>query len=66
VKQMKKLPLKEGMVQVHREWMMLMTRPWVEALILKDPEHTRNVTAWNKYGRWRATSRQLLKDNMRR
>jgi hypothetical protein len=44
MKQIMKLPLKEGLVQVQSEWMMLMTRPRVEALILKDPEHTRAVT----------------------
>lgn len=58
------LLLKEGFVQVQSEWMTLMARPWVDARILNDPEHTRNVTAWNKYGKCLTTSKQLLNDNI--
>jgi hypothetical protein len=51
------LPLKFNCEHVHREWMMLMTRPWVEALRDSGPVHTSNVTMWNKNGKWLATEK---------
>lgn len=45
------LPEKEGVVQVHSEWMTLMTRPWDEARMLNEPEHTRKLMMWKRYGR---------------
>lgn len=57
-------PEKLGELQVQSEWMMLMTSPCVAARMDTVPEHTRNVTVWNRYGRWRATSRQLLNDSI--
>ena len=44
-------PLKLSCEQVHREWMMLMTRPWVEARRERGPVDTSRVTTWNRNGR---------------
>jgi len=44
-------PLKLSCEQVHSEWMMLMTRPWVEARSDSGPVATSSVTTWNRYGR---------------
>lgn len=62
--QSKSSPLKLSCEQVHREWMMLITKPWVEALRDSGPVATSRVTTWNRYGRWAATSSELLKDSM--
>ena len=48
-------PLNSSWGQVQREWMMLMTRPWVEACKERGPVHTRRVTTWKRRGRWAAT-----------
>lgn len=47
-KSIKFLPPNEGLVQVQREWMILMTNPWIEALNDTGPVWTNNVTIWNK------------------
>ena len=36
---------------VHKEWMMLMTRPCVEARSDSGPVQTNNVTIWNRNGK---------------
>lgn len=58
------LPENVGFEHVHSEWITLMTRPWMEARIFIGPVWTRNVTAWNRYGRCSTTSKQLLNDNI--
>ena len=50
-------PAKCSCEQVQREWMMLMTRPCVEARRDSGPVETSNVTIWNRKGRWLATAK---------
>lgn len=44
----KSSPLKWSCEQVQREWMMLMTSPWVEALRERGPVATSRVTTWKR------------------
>ena len=52
------IPLNCNCEHVHREWMILMTRPWVEARKESGPVQTNNVTIWNRNGKWLATEIQ--------
>lgn len=54
-------PEKCSCEHVHNEWMMLMTRPCVEARKDNGPVDTNKVTMWNKNGKWLATEMKLLK-----
>ena len=45
------VPAKCSCEQVQREWMMLMTRPCVEARRDSGPVDTSSVTMWNRKGR---------------
>ena len=42
------LPGKVGLEHVQSECIVLMTRPWVEALIETGPVHTMNVAMWKR------------------
>jgi len=50
-------PLNVSCEHVHNEWMMLMTRPCVDACSDRGPVQTSRVTMWNNIGRWDATEK---------
>lgn len=52
------IPLNLSCEHVQREWMMLMTSPWMEALRASGPVETSIVMMWNRAGRLLATEKK--------